>query len=101
MRRWGRGADDDVAGGTIVAISIISGDVIVGGGVLALAADVIVAAASGRWQPCRGTARSRRDGGAGIVSVSLQTGGGGGGAARGGVSRNGKTCSTNTMWRDV
>ena len=43
MRRWGRGADDDVAGSTIVAISIISGDVIVGGGVLALAADVIVA----------------------------------------------------------
>ena len=43
MRRWGRAADDDVAGGTIVAISIISGDVIVGGGVLALAADVIVA----------------------------------------------------------
>ena len=43
MRRWGRGADGDIAGGTIVAISIISGDVVVGGGVLALAGDVIVA----------------------------------------------------------
>ena len=43
VRRWGRGADGDVAGGTIVAISIISGDVVVGGGVLALAADVVVA----------------------------------------------------------
>jgi len=36
--RWGRGADGDIAGGTVVAISIISGIVIVGGGVLALAA---------------------------------------------------------------
>ena len=38
VRRCGRGADGDVAGGTVVAISIISGVVIVGGGVLALAA---------------------------------------------------------------
>jgi len=44
---WGRGADGDVAGGTVVAISIISGDVIVGGGVLALAADIVVA--GGLW----------------------------------------------------
>ena len=43
VRRWGRGADGDVAGGTIVAISIISGDVVVGGGILSLAADVVVA----------------------------------------------------------
>ena len=40
---WGRGADGDVAGGTVVVISIISGDIVVGGGVLALAADVVVA----------------------------------------------------------